>query len=316
MVKLRDLQYLVALDDHKHFGRAAEACHVSQPTLSGQMMKLEDQLGLQLIERHKRRIMLTPAGQVLVEHARQVLAAAATFESSAKSLLDPLAGELNVGLIPTLAPYLLPHVMPDIHQRLPKINVYLHEEKSRTLLSKLNQGELDFLVLPYIEEADAFERYDLFEEELMLAVASSHSLAEKEQITLEDIRSETVLTLEDGHCLRDQALGYCFTAGAREDHRFQAASLETLRYMVSAGLGITLLPELATLNRKSDQGIVYRCFNTPAPKRKISLIVRPNYYRMELIRRIVASIRDSVRCKNLLMEQQVPVPSRTSLFTV
>lgn len=294
MIKLRDLEYLVAIDEYKHFGKAAEACFVSQPTLSGQIMKLEDQLSLQLVERHRRSVMLTPAGETLIGKARQVLQAAEDFESTAKSLLDPLAGDLHVGMIPTLAPYLLPHIMPGLNRSLPGIHFYLHENKTQNLLQELNGGKLDLLILPYLEEMDKFDRYDLFDEELMLAVPAGHPFAKREVVTLEDLQGEQILTLEDGHCLRDQALGYCFSAGAHEDNRFQATSLETLRYMVASGLGITLLPKLATLNQQPDNNLHYLPFTAPAPARKISLVIRPHYSRMEAVRAVVSDLRESL----------------------
>lgn len=294
MIKLRDLEYLVAIDDHKHFGKAAEACFVSQPTLSGQIIKLEEQLSLQLVERHRRSVMLTPAGEALISKARLVLRAAEDFEATAKSLLDPLAGELHVGLIPTLAPYLLPHIMPDLNRALPNLQFFLHENKTSALLQELNSGKLDLLILPYREDMDAFERYDLFAEELMLTVPNPHPLADKTTATLQDLHNEQILTLEDGHCLRDQALGYCFSAGAHEDNRFQATSLETLRYMVASGLGITLLPKLATLNQQADSNLTYIPFAEPAPVRHISLVIRPNYSRMETVRAVVSELRTSL----------------------
>lgn len=294
MIKLRDLEYLVAIDDHKHFGKAAEACFVSQPTLSGQIMKLEEQLALQLIERHRRGVMLTPAGEALIQKARQVLRAAEDFEATARSLLDPLAGDLHVGLIPTLAPYLLPHIMPGLNRALPDIHFYLHEDKTSNLLQELNSGKLDLLILPYLDEMSYFERYDLFSEELVLTVPGHHPLATKKAAMLQDLQGEQILTLEDGHCLRDQALGYCFTAGAHEDNRFQATSLETLRYMVASGLGITLLPQLATLHQPADSNLVYIPFADPAPNRNISLVIRPNYSRMEAVRAVVSDLRASL----------------------
>lgn len=294
MIKLRDLEYLVAIDEHKHFGKAAEACFVSQPTLSGQIMKLEDQLSLQLVERHRRSVMLTPAGETLIGKARKVLQAAEEFESTAKSLLDPLAGDLHVGMIPTLAPYLLPHIMPGLNRALPNIHFYLHENKTQNLLQELNGGKLDLLILPYLEEMDSFDRYDLFDEELMLAVPANHPFSERNTVTLEDLKGEQILTLEDGHCLRDQALGYCFTAGAHEDNRFQATSLETLRYMVASGLGITLLPKLSTLNQQPGNNLHYLPFADPPPTRKISLVIRPNYSRMEAVRAVVSDLRSSL----------------------
>lgn len=293
MIKLRDLQYLTAIDQHKHFGRAAEACCVSQPTLSGQIKKLEEQLGLLLFERHRRQVMLTPAGEQLVKDARHVLQAADQFEESAKALLDPLAGDLHVGLIPTLAPYLLPHIMGPLNSALPQVNFYLHENKTQTLLKELNDGKLDLLILPWLDEMKHFERYDLFKEPLVLATPLDHPLTASKTLTLEHLNNHPILTLEDGHCLRDQAMGYCFSAGANEDHRFKATSLETLRYMIASNMGITLFPKLATLTQTTAD-ICYQAFSNPEPFRQITLVIRPNYSRTQCVRALVACIRESV----------------------
>ena len=292
MVKLRDLQYLDAIDQHKHFGKAAEACFVSQPTLSGQIMKLEEQLSLQLVERHRRNVMLTPAGEQLVQEARKVLNAARDFEETAKNLLDPLAGDLHMGLIPTLAPYLLPHIMGPLHERLPNIRFYLHEKQTKVLLQELNEGKLDLLVLPWLEDMQGVERYDLFSEPLDLAVPSGHELIQKDTLQLRDLNEQKILTLEDGHCLRDQAMGYCFSAGASEDHSFQATSLETLRYMVASGMGITMMPRLAS--QRENQSLHYLRFEQPEPSRLISLLIRPNYSRMTCVREVVSCIKDAM----------------------
>lgn len=295
MIKIRDLEYLDAIDTHRHFGRAAEACFVSQPTLSGQIMKLEEQLGLTLVERQTRKVMLTPAGERLVSEARKVLQAAYSFEASAKALLDPLSGDLHIGLIPTLAPYLLPHIMQDLNEKLPNINFYLHEDKTKNLLKSLDDGKLDLLILPWLDEMEKFDRYDLFEEPLVLATSKDHQLSPKEIVSLDELKEYEVLTLEDGHCLRDQALGFCFTAGVKEDNRFQATSLETLRYMVSSNMGITLLPQLATVNHHSSNTINYLPFEDPKPHRQISLMLRSGYSRMECIRAVVGSIKESMK---------------------
>src|SRR5688572_26942874 len=185
MIKLRDLEYLDAIETHRHFGKAAEACHVSQPTLSGQIMKLEEQLGVSLIERHTRNIMLTPAGEQLLEKARRVLTAARDLEMAAKTLGDPLAGEFHLGLIPTLAPYLLPLIMPSLGEKMPKLELYLHERKTSELLAQLDEGKLDALVLPWLDEMQHFEAYDLFEEPFVLAVSKKHELADRKRIKLE-----------------------------------------------------------------------------------------------------------------------------------
>ena len=179
MIKLRDLEYLTAIDKYKHFGKAAQSCFVSQPTLSGQIMKLEQQLSLQLVERHRRNVMLTPAGATLVEQAKNVLQAAEQFEACAKALLDPLAGDLHLGLIPTLAPYLLPYIMADLNTELPNINFFLHENQTQILLQQLDEGQLDVLILPYLPDMEKFESYHLFDEPLVLATHATNKGIEK-----------------------------------------------------------------------------------------------------------------------------------------
>ncbi|MDY6983355.1 MAG: DNA-binding transcriptional regulator OxyR [Pseudomonadota bacterium] len=295
MIKIRDLEYLDAIEKYRHFGKAAEACHVSQPTLSGQIMKLEEQLGVSLIERHPRNIMLTPAGEQLLGKARRVLLAARELEMTAKTLGDPLAGEFHLGLIPTLAPYLLPLIMPQLIRKLPDLQMFLHEQKTADLLKLLDDGTLDALVLPWLDDMRAFQAYDLFEEKFVLAVSAKHELADRKRVKLDYLEGHKVLTLEDGHCLRDQALGYCFSAGADEDKRFQATSLETLRYMVAANMGITLLPELAVRNRDDNNNLRYIDFQSPAPSRRIVLLVRQNYTRLECVRNIVGIIRECIK---------------------
>jgi LysR family hydrogen peroxide-inducible transcriptional activator len=297
MIKLRELEYLDAIERFKHFGKAAEACHVSQPTLSGQIIKLEEQLGVTLIERHRRNIMLTPAGNQLLVKARKVLNAAHDLEVTAKTLGDPLSGEMHLGLIPTLAPYLLPHIMPQLISELPRMEFFLHENQTADLVRGLDQGLLDALILPWLDEMKEFDAYDLFDEPFLLAVNKGHDLAKKKRVKLDDLKGCHVLTLEDGHCLRDQALGYCFSAGADEDKRFQATSLETLRYMVASGIGITLLPKLSVIDQPDNSELTYIPFQQSMPSRRIVLLIRQNYTRGETVREIVSAIRAAMKIK-------------------
>ena len=295
MIKLRDLEYLDAIEKFKHFGKAADACHVSQPTLSAQLRKLEEQLNLTLVERHPRNVMLTAAGAALADKARKVLNTAREFEDTARTLADPLAGDLHIGLIPTLAPYLLPHITMPIAQALPHVHLYLYEKQTKMLLQDLDNGEMDVLILPWLDdEMKRFERYKLMDEALVLATPPIHPLCGKPNMRLSDLKDETILTLEDGHCLRDQAMGYCFTAGADEDKRFKATSLETLRYMVASGSGITLLPKLSVINQPESPVIRYTEFVDPQPTREIVIVIRSNYPRMEAVRTLVSTIRKAV----------------------
>ena len=245
-MNLRDLRYLVALADHKHFGRAATASFVSQPTLSTQIRKLEDELGVALVERAPRRVMLTPIGREIAERARKVIADVAQMGEIARRSRDPEAGTVRLGLFPTLAPYLLPHVLPAVRARFPRLELLLVEEKTDAILARLRDGRLDagILALPLHDEQLHVEA--LFEEPFVLAVPRSHRLAARDTpLSLADLDHEHLLLLEEGHCLRDQALDVCRLAGANERDGFRATSLETLRQMVAAGVGITLLPMLA-----------------------------------------------------------------------
>nr|MBP7598954.1 LysR family transcriptional regulator [Pseudoxanthomonas sp.] len=241
-MNLRDLKYLVALADHKHFGRAAAACYVSQPTLSTQIKKLEDELGVPLVERAPRKVMLTPAGRDAAERARRIVAEVEQMKEAARRSQDPEAGTVRLGMFPTLGPYLLPHVVPRIRARFPHLELLLVEEKSDVLLSRLREGKLDagLLALPVAD--DQLHTEFLFEEPFVLAVPESHPLAQRGSLTLAELSHQQLLLLEDGHCLREQALDVCRLSGANEKSEFRATSLETLRQMVAADVGITLLP--------------------------------------------------------------------------
>lgn len=296
MITLRELEYLVALDTYRHFGKAATACFVSQPTLSSQFKKLEEQLGLTLAERHRHQIVMTTAGVELVEQARIILSATAQFKTAAKTLLDPLSGDIHVGLVPTVAPYLLSRIMTDLVTALPDIRFLLHEEQTASLLQKLDHGILDLLILPWQQKMQKFDRFNLYREPLLLATPKDYLLIKAKKPKLSDLQGKHILTLEDGHCLRDDAMSYCFAAGAEEDQRFRATSLETLRHMLVSNIGITLMPELA-INVNRDDGIHYRRFASPQPQRQISAVLRPGYPRMACIREIVKVVKNAIRLR-------------------
>ena len=293
MIKLRDLQYLVALDLHRHFGKAAEACAVSQPTLSGQVLKLEQQLGIQLIERHSRKVMITNQGRVLIDKANEIINKVQDFEECAHHLLNPLNTDVHLGLVPTLAPYLLPHIMGSFNRTLNHSRFYLSEEKTDELVHKLQAGQLDCIILPKMKDFSGIDYYHLFDEELLLALAFSHPLNMQTNINLDDLKNETLLTLSDGHCLQQQTLDYCFHHDSEENTQFHATSLETLRYMVSANLGLTLMPQLAALNRCQDEGVNYVSFSDNAPHRQIVLAIRSDFHNLHLIRKMVGIIREN-----------------------
>ena len=274
-MNLRDLKYLVALADHKHFGRAAAACYVSQPTLSTQIKKLEDELGVPLVERAPRKVMLTPAGRDAAERARRIVAEVEQMKEAARRSQDPEAGTVRLGMFPTLGPYLLPHVVPRIRARFPHLELLLVEEKSDVLLSRLREGKLDagLLALPVAD--DQLHTEFLFEEPFVLAVPESHPLAQRGSLTLAELSHQQLLLLEDGHCLREQALDVCRLSGANEKSEFRATSLETLRQMVAAEVGITLLPTLAVKPPVArSPNIHLLAFSDSHPSRRIAMVWR------------------------------------------
>lgn len=274
-MNLRDLQYLVALAEHKHFGRAAAACAVSQPTLSTQVRKLEQELGVTLVERAPRKVLLTETGQQIAARARDVLGEVAQIRQIAQRARDPEAGTLRLGIFPTLGPYLLPHVMGAIRQRFPRLELLLTEEKTPELLQRLRKGRLDAAILALPIHDDALHAEFLFEEPFLVAAPQSHPLARQHTLQLADLEGQRLLLLEYGHCLRDQALEVCRMSGAGERHGFRATSLETLRQMVAAEVGITLLPVLSVQPPITHpRGVHLTRFRHDAPSRRIAMCWR------------------------------------------
>jgi LysR family hydrogen peroxide-inducible transcriptional activator len=282
-MNLRDLQYLVALAETRHFGRAAERCHVSQPTLSAQVRKLEETLGVALVERRPRRLALTVAGEAVVERARRMLRDADDIRSLARASQDPLSGQLKVGLIPTLGPYLLPRIAPKLARALPKLQLMLHEYQTAPLVDRVVKGDLDLAILALPADTKGLETRSLFGEAFLVAMPEKHRLATRRRIRMADLEGEKLLLLEEGHCLRDQALEACAHVST-EELNFRATSLETLRQMVAAGLGITLLPRLAAEGPfASARSLVVRPLAPPAPSRVIGAAWRRSTSRAEAI---------------------------------
>jgi LysR family hydrogen peroxide-inducible transcriptional activator len=293
-MNLKDLKYLVALADTGHFGKAAERTFVSQPTLSAQLKKLEEYLGVKLVERQPKNVQLTDVGRQVVVRARRILDESDEIIAIARHHTDPFAGKLKIGLIPTIGPYLLPRVMQKIRKSLPQLGLMLYEHQTEPLLKRLKDGEIDLGIMALPIAQDGLATRELYAEAFTLALPTQHPLASKAAIKVQDLKGQTLLLLEDGHCLRDQALEVCSRIEIREAEDFRATSLETLRQMVVAGLGITLLPETAVESPfGSQRGLTIRQFVKPAPTRTVGAVWRKTSTRT-LVIEAVCAVLDSV----------------------
>jgi len=295
-MNFKDLEYLIAIDEAGHFNKAAQRCFVSQPTLSGQLKKLEEELGILLVERTNRQVSMTEAGRAAANQARHILAEKRVLKEIAQRYQDPMTGELHVGLIPTVAPYLLPRIMPALKKHYPQLKLWLHEHQTHVLLDKLRNAKLDLLILALPVDTDEFSETDLFAEPFLLAAPTSEKLSKQEQISLLELKEREMLLLEEGHCLRGQALDICFSAGVTEQQGFQATSLETLRHMVAEGMGMTLMPKLAVPVRTNKRdSIRYIPFKDPQPSRRIGLLYRKGSYRKETFHSLAELIQEQMK---------------------
>ncbi|HEX3604084.1 MAG TPA: LysR substrate-binding domain-containing protein [Steroidobacteraceae bacterium] len=295
-MNLKDLKYLVALADTGHFGRAAERSFVSQPTLSAQLKKLEEYLGVKLVERQPKNMQLTEVGKQIVVRARRMLDESEEIIALARSNTDPFAGKLKMGLIPTIGPYLLPRVMPKIRKAVPQLGLMLYEYQTEALLKRLREGEIDLGIMALPVPGDGLESRSLYEEAFTVALPVHHPLAAKSSIKVSDLKGQTLLLLEDGHCLRDQALEVCSRVDVHEAQDFRATSLETLRQMVVAGLGMTLLPEMAVESPYGSQrGLVVRQFHKPKPSRIVGAVWRKSSTRETAIAAVSEVVEASIR---------------------
>ena len=294
-MNIRDLEYLVALSEFKHFRRAADSCNVSQPTLSGQIRKLEDELGIILLERTSRKVLFTQSGMLLVDQARTVLREVKLLKEMASNQGKEMTGPLHIGLIPTVGPYLLPYIVPTLKETFPDLEVFLYEAQTHQLLEQLETGRLDCAIVARVPETEAFIEVPIFDEKMLLAVSEQHPWASESKIAMNTLKGQEMLMLDDGHCLRNQALDYCFTAGAKEDSHFQATSLETLRNMVAANVGITFMPELAVLNEGSRAGVKYIPCHSPEPSRTIALVYRPGSPLRNRYERVASAVSEQVK---------------------
>jgi LysR family transcriptional regulator, hydrogen peroxide-inducible genes activator len=294
-MNIRDLKYLVAVAQCRHFGHAAEMCHVSQPTLSTQLKKLEETLDVVLVERSNRQVVLSAVGEKIVEQARRVLREVDELTRIAEQHRDPFGGDLRLGMIPTVAPYLLPCVLGPIRKRFPKLRIALNEGQTADIWARLKLGELDAIILALPLVDDQTEIRTLYREPFLFTVSGQHPFASRKHVVLKELANEQMLLLEDGHCLRDQALSICDSMGAVENTNFRATSLETLRQMVRANVGTTLMPQLAVTRTSGVRYIPFqKSGREPAPHREIGLCWRKASSRGGLLDEMTTLLRAAV----------------------
>jgi LysR family transcriptional regulator, hydrogen peroxide-inducible genes activator len=293
---LRQLRYLVAVAEHRHFGRAAEDCLVSQSTLSAGIRELEDVLGVTLIGRSKRHVALTPLGEDIVARAQALLRAADELVDAAHVGNRPLTGLLRLGVIPTVGPYLLPGVLPELRQAYPDLRLYLREEQTARVLDMLGRGRLDggIIALPYL--TGELETMLLGEDALLVACPKSHPFASRDSIGSAELAREPLMLLEDGHCLRNHALTACRLLPGHANEDLQATSLSTLVQMVGSGLGLTLVPQLAVgVETRREPNIAVVPFADGQPARQIALVWRAQSARSRDLRLLGELLRASMR---------------------
>ena len=293
-MNLRDLRYVVAVADHGHFGKAAQACAVSQPTLSGQILKLEKQLGVELFERDGKTIRLTMAGQPILVHARRAITAADDLLAAAALHHDPEAAPLRLGIIPTLAPYLMPLALPLLGLTMPRLRLTLVEDLTDRLLGPLIDGRLDAALIASEPGGTGLRDDLLFDEPFWLVMPEHHELTRQDSVAAADIKPGSMLLLQDGHCLRDQALDLCSRpsgeALAMADMR--ATSLDTLLQMAAAGYGLTLMPHLAIARDVAlPKPLVARRLSGAHTSRRVRLVSRPASARRETLDRLAEVVK-------------------------
>lgn len=284
-MNIRDLEYAVAVADFGHFGRAAEACHVSQPALSGQIKKLERELGVDLFERTKRSVRVTEAGEDILRLARQLLEQADAIRETADALKDPYAGRLRLGIIPTIGPYLTPLLLPSLTHHLPRLDLALVENMTHVLEQRLVDGDIDAAILATPPEESRLTAIALYDEPFWIALPHGHRLEAEESIDVTDIQLDELLLLADGHCLRDQVLSFCQRGGSATNT--QDTSLATILALVGAGAGVTLVPAISLQGSwMTDAGIAVRREKSGLAQRTVTLVFRASYPRREILEKL------------------------------
>lgn len=296
------LEYIIAVDTWRHFATAAEHCFVTQPTLSMQIQKLEDELDLKIFDRSKQPVVPTETGLEIIEQARRIIAERNGLIETIQAKKGMLVGELRIGIIPTLAPYLLPLFIQPFTKRYPTVRLVIHELMTEMIISRLREGKIDAGILVTPLQESGIKEYTLFYEELMAYVSKKNAMYEKSYVLPEDIDPDKLWLLEEGHCFRSQIVNLCELRKISKEHNhfdYEAGSIETLRRMVEMNDGVTIIPELATLDMPLKQQQLIRHFKKPSPMREVSLVIHRNQVKKRLIevlrQEILQTIPEKIR---------------------
>lgn len=296
---LTELRYIVAVARERHFGRAAESCHVSQPTLSVAIKKLEDELGITLFERRQHDVNITPIGERIVSQARVVLEEADTIRHIAREGRDDLKGQLRLGVIYTIGPYLLPKLIPLVHERAPDLKLFIEEHFTERLSEKLRGGELDVIIISLPFAVSGVETRTVYREPFVVTLPNQHPLTRKRNIKPDDLQQETLLLLSAGNCFRDQVMAACpgciGGSYSKDDIQktLESSSIETIRHMVGSGAGVTVLPCTSTSNGGDLEGLLeFRPFSKPVPYRDVALAYRKTFPRTRVIDLVEQAMQD------------------------
>ncbi|MEQ9814588.1 MAG: LysR substrate-binding domain-containing protein [Azospirillaceae bacterium] len=293
MISFRQLRALIGIADHLHFRRAAETLHITQPALSTQLRQLEAQLGVTLVERSRSHVILTPVGEAIAERGRLILRDVEELSDIARHSLQPFTGTIRLGVLPTIGPYLMPHVLPGLHAAYPRLKIYVREGKADDLLTQLTQGNFDLLILPLPIERQGVQVRPLAVEPLLVALSVEHRLAGRKALRRSDLAGEEVLIMESGHRLHEQAGALCEEIGARALTDYEGTSLDALRQMVGLGIGITFLPQLyARLEAEKDTQVVTLPVIDRPPYRELAVLWRARSPLSEELTTIADAIRE------------------------
>jgi len=301
---LQQLEYVIAVNRYRHFAKAADACNVTQPTLSSMIQKLEEELGVKLFDRRKQPILPTPAGKLIIDRAWEVLTSARALKETVEETKKSLLGTFHIGIIPTIAPYLIPRFFPQLMNKFPDMDVRIVEMKTEDIKQALRHGDIDAGILAKVDDIEEFEKTPLFFEQFFAYVAKNDALYENKTIRTTDLKGEYLWLLDEGHCLRDQLVRFCDLKGASQSKRaYTLGSIETFMRMVESGKGVTFIPELSVLQLTEAQRQLVRPFALPIPTREVIMLTDKDFIRSSLRTLLVEEIRNAVPKDMLQLKQ-------------